>query len=446
MRRRGLASLKAAAGRFRPTREDEMRTRTMVLALAIGLIAVLAALPKLTGHSYDQLAGAARDKFARGEPAGKGSGGPAKGSKPAEVTVSNPIRRPTIEWDEYTGRFDAVEAVEVRARISGYLDKVEFTDGQMVGKGDVLFRIDPRPFERALDQAKAEHEQAKTRVSNASLDVERGKPLLKTNVISQKVQDDRENIMRDAQSAVSVAEARVKTAELELSFCKVTAPIAGRISRKFVTPGNFISGGGTPDGTTILTTIVTQDPIYLYFDIGENDALKYRRLTEKGVKDAAGVGANVGVALPDEEGFPHAGKLDFLDNRLDSGTGTLRARASIGNKDGLFSAGMFARIRIQGSAEYDAVMVPDAAIGTDQASRFIYVVGSDNVAKRKAVKLGPLIEGMRVIREGLGADDMVVVNGIQRVRAGQAVAPRHVPLRVSDGAATATGGNPVKTP
>ncbi len=423
-----------------------MRTRYVVIALAVGLVAALALLPRLTGKSHDELVASGKGWFAGASEKAKGSGGPGKDAKPAEVSVSNPLQRPTIEWDEYTGRFEAVESVEVRARISGYLDEVLFTDGQTVNKGDVLFRIDPRPFERALDQAKAEFEQAKTRVSNASLDVERGKPLLKTNVISQKVQDDRENIMRDAQSAVTVAEARVKTAELELSFCKVTAPIAGRISRKFVTPGNFISGGGTPDGTTILTTIVTQDPIYLYFDIGENDALKYRRLTEKGVKDAAGVGANVGVALPDEQGFPHAGRLDFLDNRLDSGTGTLRARASVKNADGLFAAGMFARVRLQGSPEYNAVMVPDAAIGTDQASRFVYVVSDDNTAKRRPVKLGPLIDGFRVVREGLGADEMVVVNGIQRVRPGQALVPKHAPLRVSEGTPAATGSNPVRTP
>ncbi len=423
-----------------------MRTRYVTLALVLGLVAALVALPKITGKSYDELASAGKERLSSGAPTGKGAGGPGKEAKTPEVSVSHPLRRPIIEWDEYTGRFDAVEAVDVRARISGYLNEVRFTDGQMVKKGDVLFRIDPRPFQRVVEQAKAEYEQAKTRVSNASLDVERGRPLAKTSVISQKVQDDRENIMRDAQSAVTVAEARVKTAELDLSFCEVTAPIAGRISRKFVTPGNFISGGGTPDGTTILTTIVTQDPIYLYFDIGENDALKYRRLTEKGVKDAANVGATIGVALPDEDGFPHPGKLDFLDNRLDAGTGTLRARASIDNKEGLFSAGMFARVRLQGSAEYEAVLVPDAAIGTDQASRFVYVVGADNVAKRQAVKLGPLIDGMRVIREGVGHDAMVVINGIQRVRGGQAVVPKHAPLRVSDSAATETGSTPVKTP
>lgn len=419
-----------------------MRTRFLVVLLAAALIAGLAALPRLTGKSYEQLMADGQSLVTGPAPTGKGAGGPGKEAKPAHVSVSKPVQRPIIEWDEYTGRFDAVEAVEVRARISGYLDEVRFTDGQMVNKGDVLFRIDPRPFERALGQAKAELEQAKTRVSNAMLDVERGLPLVKTKVISQKVQDDRENIMRDAQAAAAVAEARVRTAELDLSFCDVISPISGRISRKFVTPGNFVSGGGTPDGTTILTTIVTDDPIYLYFDIGENDALKYRRLAEKGVKDAASVGASVGVALPDEEGYPHSGKVDFLDNRLDAGTATLRARARIGNKDGLFSAGMFARVRVQGSAEYAALLVPDEAIGTDQASRFVYVVGADDVATRKAVTLGPLLDGLRVVRTGIDGEDMVVVNGIQRVRAGQPVVAKHVPLRVSDAATGSVGKSP----
>ena len=205
-----------------------------------------------------------------------------------EITVSQPATRKITEWDEYTGRFDAVEAVEIRARVSGYLEAVNFTDGEEVKAGDLLFEIDPRPFERALEQAKAQLSEAKVHVSNASLDVERGRPLLKNDYISKKTFDDRENIVREAEAAVKVAEARVKTAELDLSFCRVTAPISGRMSRTLVTKGNFVSGGGTNGANTILTTIVTQDPIYIYFDISENNALKYTRLTEAGGKGAAG--------------------------------------------------------------------------------------------------------------------------------------------------------------
>jgi RND family efflux transporter MFP subunit len=317
--------------------------------------------------------------------------------------------------------------------VSGYLTKVNFTDGQEVKAGDLLFQIDPRPFERALEQAKAQLNQAQVSVSNASLDVERGRPLLKNDYISKKVFDDRENLMRDAQAAVKVAEARVKAAELELSFCRITAPISGRISRTLVTPGNFVSGGGTDGGTTVLTTIVTQDPIYIYFDVSENNALKYTRLTEASGKGVPGMlGAAVGVALPDEDGFPHTGKLDFLDNRLDQGTGTLRARAVIPNKEAIFSPGMFARIRLQGSPEYTAIMLPDEAIGTDQANRFVYVLGPDDIPVRRLVELGPLIDGLRVVRKGVAADDWVVIRGQQRVRPDQKITPKHIPLKVSD--------------
>ena len=250
----------------------------------------------------------------------------------------------------------------MRARISGYLTEVKFTDGQDVKEGDLLFTIDPRPFERALDQAKAQLDQAKVSVSNAKLDVERGRPLLQARLhLQEGLRRSREPV-REAESLVKIAEARVKAAELELSFCRITAPISGRISRTLVTPGNFVSGGGSDTGSTILTTIVMQDPIYIYFDVSENNALKYQRMAQAGGKARDGIlGAAVGVGLPDETGFPHDAKLDFLENRLDEGTGTLRARAILANTDRLFSPGMFARVRLQGSPEYEALMLPDEA-------------------------------------------------------------------------------------
>jgi multidrug efflux system membrane fusion protein len=228
---------------------------------------VEAAIHDLAGIAKTAL-GALTDR----SPAARGAQGPAARQAP-EVTVSQPVTRKIIEWDEYTGRFDAVEAVDVRARVSGYLTEVKFTDGEDVKEGELLFMIDPRPFERALDQAKAQLDQAKVGVSNASLDVERGRPLLQREIISKKTFDDRENLVREAEAAVKVAQARVKAAELELSFCRITAPISGRISRTLVTRGNFVSGGGNDSGTTVLTTIVTQDPIYIYFDVSENNAL-----------------------------------------------------------------------------------------------------------------------------------------------------------------------------
>lgn len=417
-----------------------MRPSYVVLFVVLAAAAAIAAVGPLQGRSVE--AGLAR--IAALLPIGrKADSAPA--AAPAEITVSQPVGRRIIEWDEYTGRFDAVEAVEVRARVSGYLTEVKFTDGEDVKAGDLLFLIDPRPFERALDQAKAQLDQAKVTVSNASLDVARGRPLLQRDYISKKTFDDRENLVREAESAVKVAEARVKSAELELSFCRITAPISGRISRTLVTPGNFVSGGGSDSGSTVLTTIVTQDPIYIYFDVSENNALKYLRRSQESGKGPAGIlGAAVGVGLPDETGFSHAARLDFLENRLDQGTGTLRARAILPNKDGLFSPGMFARVRLQGSPEYDALLLPDEAVGTDQANRFVYVVGTDDIPVRRTVELGPMDDGLRVIRKGMGAEDWVVLRGQQRVKPGQKIIPKRAPLNVSD--ATRGDGAPATKP
>ncbi|MBO0742149.1 MAG: efflux RND transporter periplasmic adaptor subunit [Hyphomicrobiaceae bacterium] len=350
---------------------------------------------------------------------------------PPTVAVSQPIDREIVEWDEYTGRFDAVETVEIRARVSGHLTEVLFKDGQRVKQGDLLFVIDRRPFERALEQAQAELFAANTKVENANLDIIRGRPLVERKIISDKTFDDRMSIVRDAQAAVKVAEAKVRSAELDLSFTRIESPITGRISRTLVTAGNWISAGSV-SGATLLTTIVSEDPIYIYFDVSENNFIKYKRLAERGVAaGAAEPGAPVEIGLPDERGFPHSGRLDFLDNRLDQGTATLRARAVIANAAGLFSPGLFARVRVTGTAPYSAVLLPDAAIGTDQTNKFVYVVGEDGGVTRRNVRLGPLYEGMRIVREGIAAADWVVVRGLQRARPGSKVTPQREPLLLS---------------
>jgi RND family efflux transporter MFP subunit len=422
-----------------------MRPSYIVLILVACVAAAVAALGPMRGRSVqsglEDAGGAIKTTLAR--LAGSPSPPDAPATAPPELTVSQPVSRRVVEWDEYTGRFDAVETVDVRARVSGYLTEVKFTDGEDVKAGDLLFTIDPRPYERALEQAQAQLNQAKVSVSNAKLDVERGRPLLKSDYISRKAFDDRENILRDAEALVKIGEARVKAAELDLSFCRITAPISGRISRTLVTPGNFVSGGGSEGASTILTTIVRQDPIYIYFDVSENNALKYQRLSQASGKGASGImGAQVGVGLPDEEGFPHNAKLDFLENRLDQSTGTLRARAVLANGDRFFSPGMFARVRLQSAPEYEALLLPDEAIGTDQANRFVYVVGSDNIPVRRTVDLGPIDGGLRVIRKGLEPDDWVILRGQQRVRPGQRIVPRRAPLTVSD--ATGDVGKPTK--
>jgi RND family efflux transporter MFP subunit len=353
---------------------------------------------------------------------------PQKGAQPAlpAVSVSQPAEREIVEWDEYTGRFDAKETVEIRARVSGYLNEVRFKDGQQVKQGEVLFAIDPRPFERALEQAKAELFAATTKVENANLDIVRGRPLLERKIISDKTFDDRMAVVKDAGAAVKVAEAKVKSAELDLSFATISAPIAGRMSRAMVTAGNWVSAGSV-SGATLLTTIVSQDPIYIYFDVSENNYIKYKRLAERGVAaGAADVGAPVEVALPDERGFPHKGKVDFLDNRLDQGTGTLRARAVLANKTGLFSPGLFARVRVTGTPMYAALMVPDEAIGTDQTNKYVLVVGEDGMVARRNVRLGPMVDGLRVVREGVAGGDWVITRGLQRARPGSKVEARRM--------------------
>ncbi len=411
-----------------------MRLRWIALGLAVA-VAALTAWGLKDGRG---MSGVFADLSAKLMPTerSKGAGGAPQAGPPPEVSVSRALQRSIIEWDEYTGRFDATEAVELRARVNGYLTEINFVDGQDVKKGDPLFVIDPRPYERALAQAQAELEQARVKVSNAELDVDRGKPLARSNVISQKSMDDRENLVRDANAAVRVAETRVKLAELDLSYTRIAAPIAGRIGRKLVTVGNYVSGG-SGGGSTLLTTIVSQDPIYIYFDVSENDAIKYKRLVEKaGGGDM--LGAKVGVGLVDEPNFPHMGKLDFIDNRLDAGTGTLRSRAVVQNPKRFFSPGMFARLRLAGSAEYVAMLLPDDAIATDQTSRYVLVVGDDGLATRRPIKLGPLVDGMRIVREGISADEWVVVRGQARIRPGMKVAPKQEPLKMSE-AGTPTG-------
>jgi multidrug efflux system membrane fusion protein len=364
-------------------------------------------------------------------PQAQNKGQPAAPPPPPVVTTSQPVVSNIIEWDEYTGRFEAVASVDIRARVSGYVDKIAFADGQEVKKGDLLFVIDPRPFERALGLSKAELEQARTKAQNSALDVERGRPLLERKIMSEKVFDDRANLQREAEAAVKVAEAKVATAELDLTFTRITAPIDGRISRANVSLGSWISAGGTANAS-LLTLIVTQDPIHIYIDISENNYIKYKRLAERGALATKGtVGAEVEVALPDETTFAHRGRLDFVDNRLDPGTATMRARAILSNADQLFSAGMFARVRLAGTPEQPTVLLPDAAIGTDQANKFVLVVAEDGMVSRRTIQLGPIYQGLRVIRSGVEAQDWVVTSGLQRARPGQKVTPNREMLRLS---------------
>jgi RND family efflux transporter MFP subunit len=345
---------------------------------------------------------------------------------PPKVTVSQPVLREVVEWDEYTGRLEAVESVEVRARVSGYLQSVHFTDGAIVKKGALLFVIDPRPYQAELNRTKAALEQAIAQHERTQKDLARVRQLVKSRAVSQEEVDTRAADQRQAEEAVEAARAAVEAARLNVEFTQVRAPISGRISRNFVTEGNLINGGTAE--STLLTRIVALDPIYGYFDVDERSYLKYSRLWREarrsGFREAK---IPVYLGLANETGLPHQGHLDFVDNRLDPNTGTMTGRAIFPNPDLTLIPGLFARLQLPGSTQYKAMMLPDEAIGSDQTQRFAFVVDDQNTVEYRKVELGPIIDGLRVIRDGLKPEDWVIVNGVQRVRAGATVDPQRQP-------------------
>jgi RND family efflux transporter MFP subunit len=344
---------------------------------------------------------------------------------PPAVTIAKPVQQKVTDYDEYVGRFTAVNSVEVRARVSGYLDSVDFKDGQMVKQGDLLFTIDKRPFQNALDQARATLVQARSNVTFTKADLDRGQQLLRDKTITDQTFEQRAQAARNAEASVAGAEAAVRQAELDLQFTELHAPINGRIGDRRVSPGNLVTGG-TTGNTTLLATIVSTDPIYFEFTFDEASFLRYERMAASGDRDIAsrGAGVSVGLKLIDEKGFPHTGRMDFVDNVIDRSTGTIRGRAVFANPDGVLTPGMFARVRVPASPAYDALLVPDVAIGSEQSRKFVLVVGADNVAHAKYITLGQLVGGLRVIKSGLAKDDNVVVDGIARVRPEQKVTPQ----------------------
>jgi|SRR5581483_9437980 len=349
---------------------------------------------------------------------------PAAVPPPPEVTIARPIQREVVDQDEYVGRFIAVDMVEVRARVSGYLEKVHFLDGQMVKQGDLLFTIDRRPFQNTLDQARANLEQAKANVAFTEADLARGQQLVRDHTITEQTFDQRIQAARIAKATAAAQEAAVRQAELDLQFTELRAPLTGRIGDRKVSPGNLVTGG-TAGNTTLLATIVSTDPIRLEFTFDEASYLRYERAARHG-SDVASRDGRVKVALKliDEPDFVHQGYMDFVDNVIDRTSGTIRGRAVFDNPNAIFTPGMFARIRVPGSLPYQALLVPDTAIGTEQARKFVLVVGPDNVAKPKYITLGPIVDGLRVVKDGLAVSDQVIVNGLMRARPGQKVTPK----------------------
>jgi RND family efflux transporter MFP subunit len=343
---------------------------------------------------------------------------------PPKVTVARPIERTIVDQDEYVGRFAPVDFVEIRARVSGYLDKVHFQDGQYVKQGDILFTIDKRPFQNTLDQATANLETAKSNLAFTEADLARGQQLMRERTISEQVFQQRSQAFRNAQAAVAANEALVRQAALDVEFTELRAPVNGRIGDRRVTPGNLVSGG-ISFSTTLLAVIVSTDPIRLEFTFDEASLLRYDRLARHGPKDVTGPGnTKVKLKLIDEQDFTHVGRMDFVDNSVDRATGTIRGRAQFSNADGLFTPGMFARVQVPASAPYQAPLIPDAAIGTEQARKYVLVVTAENTAVQRYVMLGNIVDGLRVIKSGLTTDDRVIVNGLMQARVGAKVAPQ----------------------
>jgi len=361
---------------------------------------------------------------------------PPKGPPPPpSVTVAKPVKRTVFDFDEYVGRFVAVNSVEVRARVSGYLDSVHFKDGQTVKQGDLLFTIDKRTFQNALDQARANLVQAKSNQAYTESDFTRGQQLVRDKTITDQTFEQRSQAYRNAQAGVSNNEAAVRQAELDMEFTELRAPINGRIGDRRVSPGNLVTGG-TAGNTTLLATIVSTDPIRLEFTFDEASYLRYERLS-KGDDDIAsrGAGTKVALKLIDENDFDHEGHMDFVDNVIDRTTGTIRGRAVFANPKGVFTPGMFGRVRVPASPPYEALLVPNVAIGTEQARKFVLTVNAENTVVSKYVTPGQVTaDGLLVIKDGIGPDDRIIVNGLMRARPGQKVTPQE------QGAAPAASG------
>ena len=341
---------------------------------------------------------------------------------PPKVTVAPVLFKDVTEWDEFTGRLEAVNTVSVRPRVSGFVAAVRFREGAIVKRGDLLFQIDPRPFQAEVDRLKAELARARATVQRASSEAQRAERLTAQDAMSREESDRRVSFAQEATAQVDAVAAGLRAAELNLEFTRVTAPIAGRVGRAIATEGNLVSSG--PGDATLLTTVVSLDPIYAAFDVDEQSFLRYGNLASEGKRASARQsGLPLQMALAGEEQFPRQGKMNFLDNQVDPDTGTIRARAVFTNPDHDLTPGLFVRLRLPGTAAYDGALVRDGAVGTDLDKRYVLVVTKDHTVEYRPVTLGPTVGPLRVVRSGLSAGEIVVVNGLQRVRPGMKVDP-----------------------
>jgi len=358
---------------------------------------------------------------------GCGQSGGAAQAPPPQVSVAAVVEKRVKDWDEFTGRFQAVETVEIRPRVSGYIDKIAFKEGGLVKQGDLLFVIDPRPYQADYDRAAADLKRYKTALDLARIESARVLRLRESGAVSQEELDERTSTVAQAEANVAGAQAALESAALNMGFTRVTSPVTGRVSRAEVTRGNLVTGGN--NGGTLLSSVVSMDPIYLYFDSDEQAYLRYMQMARSGERTSPREATSpVHIGLANEEGFPHSGTMDFVDNQLNPQTGTIRARAVFANKDGLFTPGLFARVQLVGSDDYNAILIDDRAVNTDQSQKYVFLLGADNKVEYRKIKLGRVIDGLRIVREGLKPGDVIVVNGAQRVHPGLTVAPQRVTM------------------
>jgi membrane fusion protein, multidrug efflux system len=392
-----------------------MRTRRIVFSSGLGVVVISLAALTLNSRADDK----------------------APAAPPLQaVTVAPVPEREISEWDEFTGRLEAVDQVEIRPRVSGYIRRVTFTEGREIRKGEILFEIDPRPYQAALAQAQAELERARSAAALAASDVQRAQTLVKAQAISREEYDSRTSAEAQGGAGVKAAEAAVQTARLNLEWTRVRSPINGRVSNALVTPGNLVETGPP---ATLLTTVVSLDPMYVYFDSDEQTYLRYAGRARNNGSNWRDGKLVVHLGLANEEGYPHEGRLDFVDNQIDPNTGTIRTRAVFSNKSRALTPGLFARVQLVGDHKRKALLVRDAAIGTDQDRKFVLVVGPGDSLVYRPVVTGRLVDGLRIIDSGLQPNEKVVVNGLMRVRPGMKVAPTLSEMTAADSAAPAAG-------
>jgi multidrug efflux system membrane fusion protein len=360
---------------------------------------------------------------------------------PPEVSVAEVVCKQLGDVDEFTGRLEAVNTVEVRPRVSGYLQKVFFKEGTIVRQGDVLFEIDPRPFQAEVDRLKGELAQAKAELARAQNDFQRAERLHNNDGMSTEEYDRRSAARSSSEARIASTEAALRGAQLNLEFTRILAPITGRVGRAEITEGNLVQGGAGQ--ITPLTTLVSLDPIYVYFDADEQTYLKYARVSRTAGTSSHDLTNAALLGLADEDGFPHVGRVNFVDNQVSSTTGTIRVRAAFPNKNFALTPGLFARVRLQGGGAYDGCLAKDESVVTDLNQKYVFVLGKNNTLEYRPVKLGPITDGLRVVREGLHDGDVIVTNGLQRVRPGTPVTPKRVPMITSQ--ITPTTGLPAQS-